>query len=208
MYLVYTRMSGDSYRSDSDSLTVTLTWHASECKVYELHQRYIISLVTLYLFARQVRVTVGDSGLFLLCFYDVLVVVQEGLLYHGEISDGCCCVPSRHVTSRHITLVVTLLFVQEALHYHGEISAGCCCVTSCHVTSPQVTLTVTLLFAQEALHYHGEISAGCCYALSRHVTSRHVTLTVTLPFVQEALDYHGEISAGCCCVPSGRFSGV
>ena len=37
-----------------------------------------------------------------------------------------CC----HVTSRHVTLMVTLLFVQEALHYHGEISAGCCCVPS------------------------------------------------------------------------------
>ena len=42
-------------------------------------------------------------GSFLLCFYDVLVIVQKGLLYHGEISDGCCCVPSHHVTSRNAT---------------------------------------------------------------------------------------------------------
>ena len=48
-----------------ESSTVTLTWGACKYKVHKLHQRYILwwSLCTLYLPARQVRFTIGDSGL-------------------------------------------------------------------------------------------------------------------------------------------------
>ena len=58
MYLVFTRMPGESYRRWLRSLLLYL------CYVFQVLRMYLWwSLCTLYLHACQVRVTVGDSGL-------------------------------------------------------------------------------------------------------------------------------------------------
>ena len=120
-----------------------------------------------------------------------LPFVQEGLLYHGEISDGCCCVPSHHVTSRNATGDVAICAGGAALPQRGVMLravrtvqrgvATCCHVTSRHLTSRNANGDVAMCAGGAALprgDQRGVLlravqdgSAGYCYVLSRHVTS-------------------------------------
>ena len=114
---------------------------------------------------------------------DIDTAVQESLYYHyhGEISAGCCCVPSHHVT---LMVTLTLLYRSLCTTMRRSVRAVVACR---HVTSHNVNGDVDPVL-QESLHCHVKISAGCCC-----VFSHHVTLMVTLTLLCRSL-----------CITTGR----
>ena len=77
--------------------------------------------------------------------------MQEGLLYHGEISDGCCCVPSRHVTSHNASGDVAICAGGAALPRGDQCRLLLRDVMSRHVTSGDANGDVAICAGGTAL---------------------------------------------------------
>ena len=87
-----------------ESLHCHVKISAGCCWVFSHH---VTLMVALTLLCRSLCTTMGRSARAVVaCRHvtshnvngDVDPVLQESLHYHGEISTGCCCVPSCHVT--------------------------------------------------------------------------------------------------------------